>query len=265
MAFGYVGFGRGGMLMALVLATALNFGVYWFGHRIVLRQYDARPIEQDEQPQLHRVVSRLAEKAGIPVPDLYLIPESNPNAFATGRNPEHAVVGVTEGLLELLDEDELEGVLAHEISHVVNRDTLISTIAATLAGAVAMLATLARFSALFGFGGRGRNNNLIVLLVMAIVAPLAATIIQLAVSRTREFKADRSGAELSGRPMGLARALRKLETASEQRPMQRGNTQTAHLFIVNPFSSGTFRRLFSTHPDVEERVEALERIARDQA
>ncbi len=265
MGFGYAGFGRGGMIVAFVLATVMNAGVYWFGDKIVLRQYQAREIEPEEAPQLHRVVSRLAERGGIPVPDLYLIPDDNPNAFAAGRNPENAVVGVTQGLLELLEEDELEGVLAHELSHVINRDTLVSTVAATLAGAVTLLATMARWSALFGFGGRGRNSNLIVLIVMAIVAPIAATIVQLAISRTREFKADRSGAQLSGRPMSLARALRKLAAGSEDRPMQVGNAQSAHLFIVNPFSAGTFRTLFSTHPDVEERVEQLERLARDQS
>jgi heat shock protein HtpX len=254
--------GRGGALIALTLSVVLNFGTYWFGHKIVLSQYDAEEITEDEAPTLHRVVARLAQKANIPKPDVYLIPEQNPNAFATGRNPSNAIIGVTKGLMELLDEDELEGVLAHELSHVVNRDTLISTIAASLAGAIAYLATMARFAAIFGIGGRDRNNNILVILVMSIVAPLAATVIQLAISRSREFKADRSGAELCGKPMSLARALQKLENASQKQPMQRGSQETAHLFIVNPLSMEGLKSLFSTHPDVEDRVEELKKMAR---
>lgn len=262
MVIGTLLAGRGGALVALVLSLAINFGSYWFGDKIVLRQYDAEEIGEDEAPQLHRVVSRLAQKAEIPKPDIYLIPDDNPNAFATGRNPENAVIGVTKGLLDILDEDELEGVLAHELSHVVNRDTLISTIAASLAGAIAFIASMARFAALFGIGGRDQNNNILVILVMSIVAPIAATVIQLAISRSREFKADRSGAELCGKPMSLASALRKLEEASERQPMQRGNQESAHLFIVNPFSMEGMKSLFSTHPSVEDRVDELQKIAR---
>lgn len=255
--------GTGGMVFAFVLAVAMNFGMYWFGDSIVLKQYNAEEISEDESPQLHRVVSRLAEKAGIPKPSIYLVPDDNPNAFATGRNPQNASIGVTKGILSLLNEEELEAVLAHELSHVQNRDTLINVIAASLAGAISMLATMARWGALFGIGGRGRDNNILVLLVMSIVAPLAAMIIQLAISRSREYKADRSGARLSGKPMQLASALRKMENAAERQPMQLGSQETAHLFIVNPFSSGGFQTLFSTHPSVDDRVNELEKIARD--
>lgn len=254
--------GRVGALGALIFSLVMNFGVYWYGHKLILRQYDAKEISKQDAPKLHRVVSRLAEKASIPKPDIYLIPDENPNAFATGRNPDHAVIGVTRGILNLLNENELEGVLAHELSHVMNRDTLISTIAASLAGAITYLAYLARFSALLGVGGRNRNN-IFVILAMSIIAPLTATIIQLAISRNREFKADRSGAKLSGKPRSLANALRKLEESSERRPMQRGSRETAHLFIVNPFSGDTLQKLFSTHPSVEDRVTALEKLARD--
>lgn len=263
MAFGMFFGGRGGALIALVFAGVMNFGMYWFGDKIVLKQYNAQEIPEKDAPRLHRVVSRLAEKAGIPKPDIYLIPDQNPNAFATGRNPSNAVIGVTQGLLDLMDEDELEGVLAHELSHVVNRDTLISTLAATLAGAIAMLASMARWAAIFGIGGRDQDNNIFAIIVMAIVAPIAATIIQMAISRSREFKADRSGGELCGKPMSLASALRKLETASERQPMKQGSPQTAHLFIVNPFTLEGLQSLFSSHPPVDERISELEKLARD--
>lgn len=253
--------GTGGMAIAFALAVAMNFGMYWFGDKIVLKQYDAEEISEDEAPDLHRTVSRLAEKAGIPKPAVYLVPDENPNAFATGRNPANASIGVTRGILDLLNEDELEAVIAHELSHVYNRDTLINVIAASLAGAISILATMARWGAIFGMGGRGRDNNIIVLLVMSIVAPLAATVIQLAISRSREFKADRTGAELSGKPMQLASALRKMEKSAERKPMQRGSQETAHLFIVNPFSMEGLQSLFSTHPSVDDRVNELEKIA----
>lgn len=252
--------GTGGAAIALVFAVALNFGMYWFGDKIILKRYNAEEITEEKSPTLHRVVGRLAEKAGIPKPDLYRIPDKNPNAFATGRNPENAVIAVTDGILEILSEDELEGVLAHELSHVYNRDTLINVIAASLAGAISFLATMARWGAIFG--GRGRDNNFIILIVMSIVAPLAAMVIQMAISRNREFKADKTGAEISGKPMELASALRKLEQASQQQPMQKGSQETAHLFIVNPFSGESFQKLFSTHPSVEDRVAELENIAR---
>jgi heat shock protein HtpX len=242
----------------------MNIGTYWFSDKIVLSRYGAEEVSESDAPDLHRVVSRLSEKAGIPKPSVHVIDSSNPNAFATGRGPSHAAVAVTTGLIETLDEDELEGVLAHELSHVMNRDTLISTITATFAGAIAMLATMARFTALFGLGGR-RDNNIFVILAMAIVAPLAASVIQMAVSRSREYKADEAGARLCGKPMSLARALRKLEEGSQRRPMEQASEQTAHLFIVNPISGDTFRNLFSTHPSVEDRVQRLEELARDVA
>lgn len=255
--------GTGGMVFAFVLAVGMNFGMYWFGDSIVLKQYGAEEISEDEAPTLHRVVSRLAEKAGIPKPAIYLVPEETPNAFATGRNPQNASIGVTKGILDLLSEDELEAVIAHELSHVYNRDTLINVIAASLAGAISMLAVMARWGAIFGMGGRGgRDSNILVLLVMSIVAPLAATIIQLAISRSREYEADRTGAELCGKPMQLASALRKMEQAAERKPMQRGSQETAHLFIVNPFSAERFQSLFSTHPPVDDRVNELEKIAK---
>lgn len=263
MGFGYVFGGVVGAGLALVVSIGLNVGMYWYGHKIVLKQYNAEELSENDAPTVHRVVSRLAEKAGIPKPDLYLIPDQNPNAFATGRNPEHAVIGVTQGILDLLDEDELEGVLAHELSHVINRDTLISTIAASLAGAISLLAVIGRYAAIFGMGGRDQNNNIFVILAMSIIAPIAATIIQMAVSRSREYKADRSGADLCGKPMSLARALRKMENQAERRPMQRGSRETAHMFIVNPFSLEGLTKLFSTHPSVDDRVNELEKMARD--
>ena len=262
MVFGQILGGQVGMVTAFVFAAVLNVGTYWFSDKIILSRYDATEVSESNAPELHRVVSRLAEKAGIPKPAIYIIESGNPNAFATGRNPSNAAVAVTTGLLDNLNEDELEGVLAHELSHVINRDTLISTIAATLAGAIAMMATVARFGALFGLGGR-RDNNIIVILVTAIVAPIAASVIQMAVSRSREFKADDSGARLSGKPMSLASALRKLERASQAHPMDQASEQTAHLFIVNPISTDNLKNLFSTHPSVEDRVNRLEEIARD--
>ncbi len=252
--------GRAGMLIALIIAGGLNFGMYWFSDKLVLARYGAEEISPEKAPQLHRVVSNLASKAGVPKPDVYLIPEDSPNAFATGRNPENAAVAVTRGLLNTVNEEELEGVLAHEMSHILNRDTLISVIAATLAGAISFLATMARWGALLGGFGGDRDNNIIVILVMSIVAPLAATIIQMAISRSREYKADRSATELTGRPRALASALKKLERAAKNRPPQRGSEQTAHLFIVNPFSLEGLSKLFSTHPSVEARVKELNKL-----
>ncbi len=260
--FGFVLLGPRGALVGLVISLGMNVAVYWYGHKFVLRQYDAEEITQGDAPRLHRVVGRLAERAGVPKPDVYLIPDSNPNAFATGRNPEHAVIGVTQGILDLLDEDELEGVLAHELSHVTNRDTLISTIAASLAGAISYLAIFARWGAMFGLGGQNRNNNILVILAMSIIAPIAATIIQMAISRNREFQADRSGGKLCGKPLSLARALRKMDRQAERCPMGKGSRETAHLFIVNPFSLEGMSKLFSTHPSVDDRVEELEKMAR---
>lgn len=250
--------GRQGMMIAFIVALAMNFFSYWFSHKIVLAMYGARPVTESEAPRLYAIVRRLATRGGIPVPPLYIIPSDAPNAFATGRNPEHAAVAVTEGIMRILDEDELEGVLAHELSHVRNRDVLISTIAATLAGAITYLAHMAQWAAMFG-GGRDdeeRGGNPIALILMAVLAPIAAMLVQLAVSRAREYHADATGARLAGRSAGLAGALAKLERASSVVHMD-ANPATAHLFIVNPLSGRSLMGLFSTHPPVEERIARL--------
>ena len=250
--------GRQGMLVAFFIALVMNFVSYWWSDKIVLRMYGAQEISEAQAPGLYAMVHRLASKAGIPMPRVYLIPSDQPNAFATGRNPEHAVVAVTEGIMRILDDDELEGVLAHEISHVTNRDVLIGTIAATLAGAITYLAHMAQFAAFFGGGRRDDDDapSPIVMILMAVVAPIAAMLVQLAVSRSREFGADASGARLAGRTWGLSKALEKLDMAAQQVPMQ-ANPATAHMFIVNPLTGASFSRLFSTHPPTEERIARL--------
>jgi heat shock protein HtpX len=251
--------GRSGMWMAFGLAVLMNFGAYWFSDKIVLRMYGAREVTEAEAPQLHGVVRRLSLAAGLPMPKVYIIPTDSPNAFATGRNPQHAAVAATEGILRLLSPDELEGVLAHEMSHVRNRDILVGTIAATLAGAVMMLARFAQFAAIFGGGGRDRDDDrggAFGLLFMAIVAPIGAMLIQMAVSRSREYLADETGAKLCGKPLSLARALEKISGISRQVPMEAAPA-TAHLFIVSPLTGGGLLSLFSTHPPVEKRVERL--------
>jgi heat shock protein HtpX len=251
--------GQQGMLVAFVLALAMNFFSYWFSDRIVLAMYGAQPIDEAQAPGLYAIVRRLATRAGIPMPRVYLIPTETPNAFATGRNPQHAAVAVTEGILRLLDEEELEGVLAHELAHVANRDVLISTIAATLAGAVTYLAHMAQWTAIFG--GRhddeeGGGVNPLAAMLMAVLAPLAAMLVQLAVSRAREYQADASGAAYTRKPWGLAKALEKLQMAQHALPME-ANPATAHLFIVNPLSGRALMTLFSTHPPIEERIARL--------
>ena len=252
--------GRDGMLIALIFAGVMNFISYWFSDKIVLAMYRAQPVDQAQSPKLHAIVERLAARAGIPMRRLYLIPQDSPNAFATGRNPNHAAVAVTTGILQLMNEEELEGIIANELSHVRNRDILISSVAATIAGAIAYLAHMAQWAALFGgFGGRDdrdRGGGVIGLLATAIIAPIAATLIQLAISRSREFQADQSGAELAGSPYGLARALEKLGHASGRIPMN-VNPATAHLFIVSPFAGAPLMKLFSTHPPLEERIRRL--------
>lgn len=252
--------GQQGMVIAFVMAVLLNFGSYWFSDKIVLAAYGAKPIEEAEAPRLYAIVHRLATRAGIPMPRVYMVPSETPNAFATGRNPQHAVVAVTEGIMRILDEEELEGVLAHELSHVKNRDVLISTIAATLAGAITYLAHMAQWAAMFG--GRGRDDeeggsNPIAMILLAILAPIAAMLVQMAVSRSREFQADATGAQVAGKPWGLAKALEKLQMANEAVPMADATPATAHLFIVNPLSGQTLARLFSTHPPLEERIARL--------
>jgi heat shock protein HtpX len=256
--------GRGGMEVAFIFALAMNFFSYWFSDKIVLRAYGAQALDEANAPELSSIVRELAEDAHIPMPRLYLIDSDTPNAFATGRNPNHAAVAVTRGIMRLCTRDELKGVLSHELSHVINRDILVSSVAATLAGVVLMLGSWMRWAAIFGgFGGRddeGRGGGL-ELIVMAFLAPLAATLIQLAISRTREYAADASGARLSHHPLYLANALRKLEMANERMPMANATPATAHLFIVNPLRSGLLSRLFSTHPPLEERIRRLEAMS----
>ena len=251
--------GNQGMFIALLLAAGMNFFSYWYSDKIVLRMYRAREVTPQESPEIYQMVASLAERAGLPMPKVYVIPQDSPNAFATGRNPDHAVVAVTEGLLRFLDRDEVMGVLAHEMAHVKNRDILIGSIAATMAGAVMMLASMARWSAIFG-GGHSDDDEGglggLGLIIMSILAPLGAMIIQMAVSRSREYLADATGAGLAGSSSGLANALEKLSTYSKRLPMQ-ANPSTAHMFIVSPLFGGSFRSLFSTHPPLEERVARL--------
>jgi heat shock protein HtpX len=255
--------GNQGLFIAFVFALLMNFASYWFADKIVLSMYGAREVSLNEAPDLYRLVQRLAQRAGIPMPRVYIIPSDAPNAFATGRNPQHGAVAVTEGILRMLDTDELAGVLAHELGHIRNRDTLIMTVAATLAGAITMLAHMAQWGAIFGFGRRDEEDSggggILGLLFMAILAPIAATLIQLAISRSREYFADSTGAAVAGSPSGLARALEKLHYASQRLPMD-ANPATAHLFIVNPLTGGSLVNLFSTHPPIEERIRRLRRI-----
>ena len=259
VVIGYALGGQQGMVVAFAVAVAMNMVSYWFSDKIVLAMYGARPISEAEAPRLYAIVRRLATRAQIPMPPVYLIPTDAPNAFATGRSPAHAAVAVTEGIMRILDEEELEGVLAHELSHVRNRDVLISTIAATIAGAITYLAHMMQWAAFFG-GGRSSDDeeggSPWAMLLLAILAPFAAMLVQLAVSRAREYQADASGARLAGRPWGLAKALEKLETAARAEPMP-ANPATAHLFIVNPLSGQTLMRLFSTHPPIEDRIRRL--------
>jgi heat shock protein HtpX len=251
--------GSQGMTIALVMAAAMNFASYWYSDKIVLRMYNAQEVGPNEAPELHSMVETLCRRAGLPMPKLYIIPQDAPNAFATGRDPDHAAVAVTEGLLKLMNREEAMGVLAHELAHVRNRDILIGSIAATMAGAIMLLANMARFSAMFG-GGRDREGGggggTLGLIVMSLVAPLAAMLIQMAISRSREFMADATGAAFAGTPEGLAAALQKLGSFSKQLPMD-ANPSTAHMFIVNPLSGSSLMSLFSTHPPLEERIARL--------
>jgi heat shock protein HtpX len=253
LAIGEVLGGHDGLTFALILAGVMNFGAWFWSDKIVLRMYNAQPVGPSEAPELYAIVEGLARKAGIPMPKLYLIPDPALNAFATGRGPSHAAVAATVGIVKAMDREELEGVLAHELSHVINRDTLVATVAATLAGAISFLAR----SLMFRGRGRDEGGNPLAALLVMIVAPVAAMLIQLAVSRSREYGADASGARLVGYPDGLARALGKLREASERVPMQNVEPATAHLFIVNPLSGRALGRWFSTHPPLEERIERL--------
>jgi len=265
LLFVWIGFAMGGqrgMMIAFMFAILMNFISYWFSDKIVLKMYNARQVDESTAPELVGVVRTVATAAGIPMPKVYIIPKDTPNAFATGRNPEHAAVAAAEGLLKLLARDELEGVMAHEIAHVKHRDTLISTVAATLAGAIGMLAAMVRRGAMFGgYGGRDNRNGggVIGLIVMTIVAPLAATLIQLAISRSREYAADDAGARFSHKPWALATALEKLHNINQRYPMG-AQPATAHLFIVNPLTGKGLASLFSTHPPVGERIARLRAI-----
>ena len=255
---GYFG-GTQGMGIAFVMAFLMNFGAYWFSDKIVLAMYGAKPVTEAEAPDLHRIVRGLAQRAHMTMPRIYMIPTDTPNAFATGRNPEHAAVAATEGILRICNEEELEGVLSHELAHVRNRDTLISTVAATLAGVIVMLARMAMWMPFFGGGGRDdedRGSGALGFLFLAILAPIAATLIQLAISRSREFQADETGAQLTHKPSALASALQKLEVGARSLPMD-ANPATSHLFIVNPLSGNALFKLFSTHPPIEERITRL--------
>ena len=252
--------GRQGMLIALMVAAGMNFFSYWFSDKIVLRMYRAKEVGPQDGPELYGMVKELCRRANLPMPKVYVIPQEAPNAFATGRNPEHAAVAVTEGLLKRMSREEAMGVLAHELAHVKNRDILIGSIAATMAGAIMMLADMARWSAVFGGGHRDREESGgsggLGLILMSIIAPLAAMLIQMAISRSREYLADATGAAFAGTPEGLARALEKLGAYSKQLPLN-ASPSTAHMFIVNPLSGRSLMHLFSTHPPLEERIARL--------
>ncbi len=249
--------GDRGMLIAFLLALAMNFFSYWFSDKIVLKMYGAKEVSPGEAPELHHMVEELAQEAGIPKPKVYIIPNDSPNAFATGRNPQHAAVAATEGIMRLLTPTELKGVLAHEIGHVRNRDILIQTVAATLAGAIMILASMARWGAIFGLGRDDEEGpGILGLIALSIIAPLAAMLIQMAISRSREYLADESGARFSHNPESLARALEKLQMGVQRAPME-ASPATAHMFIVNPLTGGAMMKLFSTHPPIEERIARL--------
>ncbi|HTY39158.1 MAG TPA: zinc metalloprotease HtpX [Bacteroidota bacterium] len=252
-----------GLVLAFAFSLLMNFGMYWFSDKIVLMTYGAREVSEQEAPRLYAVVRKLSTQAELPMPKVYIIPGDSPNAFATGRNPEHAAVAATEGILHLLSEDELEGVIGHELAHVKHRDILTGTIVAAMAGAIVFMSRMAMFASIFG-GGSSRdreNSNPLGEILLLILAPIAAMLIQFAISRSREFAADEGGAKICGRPLSLANALKKLERGAEQIPMENAGTATAHMFIVNPLRGGGIANLFSTHPPTEERIARLEEMA----
>jgi len=265
MAIGYVFGGPSWAFAMFLFSLFFNFITYWYSDRIVLSWYGARVLEEHEAPELYAIVGKLADRAGLPTPRVAIIPTDTPNAFATGRNPEHAVVAVTRGLLRILSRDELEGVLGHELTHVKNRDILIGTVAAAMAGAIIQLAYWARWIAIFGGFSRDRDNagEVLAAILVAILAPIAAMLIQAAISRSREFLADEGGARISGKPQALASALMKIEQAVRYRPLKKGNPATAHMFIINPFRGLSIASLFSTHPPTEVRIERLRKIAEE--
>ena len=256
--------GQSGMVIAFAIACGMNFFSYWYSDKIILKMYKAREVSAADHPEFYGMVQRLARQAQMPMPKVYIIPSEGPNAFATGRNPQNAAVAATEGIMRILSTEELEGVMAHELAHVQNRDTLISTIAATFAGAISMLGSMLQWAAIFGTGRNDEEEgggSLLGGLALAIIAPMAAMMIQMAISRSREYLADASGARICGKPLALASALRKLQQASTLLPMREATPATSHLFIVNPLTGGSLLKLFSTHPPMEERIARLEEIA----
>lgn len=259
---GYFVGGRSGVTIAFIFALVMNFGSYWFSDKIVLKLYRARKVEESDDPRLYRIIRSAVQLTKLPMPKVYIIPTQNPNAFATGRNRDHAAVAVTEGILKILDDDELLGVISHELGHVRNHDILVGTVAATIAGAISYIAFMARWMPFFGSDDDEGAGNLIIMLIIGILAPLAAAMIQMAISRQREFLADRASAEISHKPLALASALKKLQEKNRLLPMK-ANPASAHLFIVNPLSKKNFATLFSTHPSTEERIERLEKYYRE--
>jgi heat shock protein HtpX len=252
--------GKSGMTMALIFALMMNAFAYWFSDKIVLKMYRAQEVKESEAPELYSMVRRLTQKAELPMPKVYIINQPQPNAFATGRNPNHAAVAVTTGIMKILSVEELEGVVGHELAHIKNRDILISTIAATIAGAISYLAYMAKWALIFGGRGDNEDRNPLAAIAMMIVAPIAAMLIQMAISRSREYAADSGGAKIAGNPRYLANALKKLHMASQRIPLD-AQPATAHMFIVNPLSGGGIVKLFSTHPPMEERVARLESMS----
>ena len=254
--------GESGMMLAFVISLAMNFGSYWFSDKIVLKMYRAQEVTREQYPQLYDSVENLATQAGLPVPKVYIMDNPTPNAFATGRNPEHSDVAVTTGIMNLLNKEELEGVIAHELTHVKNRDILVGTIAATLVGTITFIARMAGWAAMFSGGRNERDRgNVFSDLALMIIAPIAALLIQMAISRSREYMADEGSAQISGKPLALASALNKLERGNELIPMTNAGTSSAHMFIVNPLSGKSLMKLFSTHPPIEDRIKRLQEIA----
>jgi heat shock protein HtpX len=259
---GYLLGGNTGMTIALVFSLLMNFGSYWFSDKIVLKMYRAKEVNRESAPKFYDMIERLAKQANLPMPRVYLINDSTPNAFATGRNPNHAAVAATTGILQGLSNEELAGVMAHELAHVKHRDTLISTIAATLVGSISFIAQMAGWVFMFGRGSNDRGGSGIGGLVLLILSPILAMLIQMAISRSREFAADKGGAEFTGNPLGLASALQKISRGNQLKPVYNSNPTTAHMFIINPLHGGGMSKLFSTHPSTEERIKRLQSMAR---